>query len=153
MFCANCGSQIKTELNYCNRCGAKVSNPDAETQKSIAENLSSAVSYTGGFGFVGFIFVVLILVKNGMGDKALIPIAFFYLAALFGICFLIIHQIKNLAGKPSPKQVESYGNFQSTEQQLNPANTAQLESPREHVGASVTENTTRTFDEVLLKRN
>jgi hypothetical protein len=152
MYCANCGSRIKPELNYCNRCGAKVSARETEMQKSIAENLSGAVGYIGGFGLVGFIFVVLVLVKNGVAEKALIPISFFYLAALFGICFLIIRQIKNLAGRPLHKQLEPDGSFQTAEQ-LSPANTAQLEAPREPLGASVTENTTRTFDEVLLKRN
>lgn len=150
MYCSNCGSQIKPELNYCNRCGTRVSNPDAETQKSIAENLSSAIGYIGGFGMLGFIFVMLILVKNGVGERALIPISFFYLAALFGICFLILQQIKNSPGKSVAGKTEYQGTFQTTPG-LKEATTAQLDAPRESF-ISVTENTTRTLDEVLIER-
>ena len=45
-----------------------------------------------------------VLVKNGVTERALVPIAFFYLAALFGICFLLIQQVKSLAGKSSEQR-------------------------------------------------
>jgi uncharacterized membrane protein YvbJ len=149
MYCSNCGSQVKPELNYCSRCGMRVAKNDSEAQKSIAENLSSAVGYIGGFGLLGFIFVTLVLVKNGIHPTALVFISLFYLASLFGICFLILQQIKNLPGKSRAEKPESQNDFQN--EQLNPADTAQLEAPREPF-ISVTENTTKTLDEVLIKR-
>jgi hypothetical protein len=154
VFCSNCGSRISPELNYCSRCGAKVSKNDSETRKSVSENLSSSLGYIGGFGLVGFIFVVLALVKNDVPVKALVALSLFYLGALFGICYLILQQIaaSTSAGKSAAPVSDFGNNFQPD--RLNPANTAQLESPREPAASvSVTENTTKTLDEVLLKRN
>jgi len=116
----------------------------------VSENLSSSLGYIGAFGLIGFIFVALVLVKNGVDAYALAAISFFYLSALFGICYLILQQIKASAPKSSAPVSDFYHNFQPD--QINPANTAQLESPREPA-AAVTENTTKTLDEVLLKRN
>jgi hypothetical protein len=155
VFCSNCGSRTNPELNYCSRCGTKVSKNDSETQKSVSENLASSLGYIGGFGLVGFIFVALALVKNGVPVNALVAISLFYLGALFGICYLILQQIAaaSAARKLSAPISDFRHNFQAD--QLNPADTAQLESPREPPAASagVTENTTKTLDEVLLKRN
>ncbi|HEX8736436.1 MAG TPA: hypothetical protein VF721_13995, partial [Pyrinomonadaceae bacterium] len=75
MYCSNCGSRIIAELNYCSRCGAKVAKIEAETQKSVAENLSSSLAYIGGFGLIGFIFVVFVLVQNRVDNYALGAIA------------------------------------------------------------------------------
>jgi zinc-ribbon domain len=147
MYCSNCGTKIKPELNYCNYCGTKVSKVELETQKTIAENLSSAVGYIGGFGLLGFIFVALILVKNGVHPTALTFISLFYLASLFGICFLIILQIASLTKKELPENEVLQPDFQTG--QLNSAATAQLEEHREP--ASVTENTTRTLDKIKVK--
>lgn len=154
MYCSNCGSEIKPELNFCSRCGTKVAKIDApQMQQSLAENLSASLGYIGGFGLVGYIFVALILVKNAVPVNALVAISLFYLGALFGICYLILQQIGKSTGKlPAPIQ-NLYNNFQT--EQLNPANTAQLGESTEQpaTAASVTENTTKTLDEVLLKRN
>jgi hypothetical protein len=161
VFCSNCGTGgLNPELNYCNRCGAKVSAAaEARAGKSVSENLSSALAYIGGFGFLGFIFVVVALVKNDVPVKALVAVSLFYLGALFGVCYLILQQISASSdsavssGKLSAPVHDSRGDFQTNEQ-LNPANTARLESPREPANAaSITENTTKTLDEVLLKRN
>ncbi|HEX8287810.1 MAG TPA: hypothetical protein VF556_07445 [Pyrinomonadaceae bacterium] len=148
MFCANCGVQIKQELNYCNYCGARVSKLELETQKSVAENLSSSVGYIGGSGLFCFIFVVLILVKNGVHPTALVFISMFYLAALFAICSLIIRQAAVLSKKSLPSNNDIQSNFQTG--QLNSASTARLEEYREPA-VSVTENTTRTLDKIESK--
>jgi uncharacterized membrane protein YvbJ len=151
VYCSNCGSQIQPELNYCSRCGTRVSKADSETQKSAAENLSASLGYIGGFGLLGYIFVALILVKNSVPVNALVAISLFYLGALFGICYLILQQIAASSGKSSAPVPDFRNNFQTD--RLNSADTAQLESPREPANVSVTDNTTKTLDEVLLKRN
>ena len=148
MYCSGCGTQIQTGLNYCNRCGNRVPRSDSETN-SIASNLSQSLGYIGGFGMFGFIFVILILVKNGVDKNALIPISFFYFAALFGICFLVIRQIFAYSKKSSDK--ESAPNEQQPDY-LRPVATAQLTEPGEQP-ISVTEHTTRTLDKVPVKGN
>ncbi len=149
MYCAVCGTLINAELNFCNRCGTKVSKIDLEIQKTVTENLSSALGYIGGFGFFGFIFVTLILVKNGVPAVALTAISLFYLAALFGVCYLIIQRTSSLSGNPAPAKNDFQDNFQP--EQLNSVNTAQLEAPRQPA-MSVTESTTRTLEEVSLRK-
>lgn len=151
MYCSNCGSQIKPELNYCSRCGAKVAKTDLEIPTSAVEGLSSMLGAIGVFGFVGYIFVALVLVKYGVPVNALVAISLFYLGALFGICHLILKQIAASSGKSAAPVSDFRNNFQAD--QLNSASTAQLESPREPADVSVTDNTTKTLDEVLLKRN
>ena len=148
MYCSTCGTLINAELNFCNRCGTKVSKADLEIQKTVTENLSSAVGYIGGFGFLGFIFVTLILVKNGVPAVALTAISLFYLAALFGVCYLIIQRISSLSGNPAPAINDLPDNLQP--EQLGSVNTAQLESPR-HPAMSVTDTTTRTLDKELVR--
>lgn len=148
MYCSNCGSQIKPELNYCSRCGTRVAKIDSEMQKSLSENLSGSLGYIGGFGLVGYIFVALVLVKNGIPPVALVFISFFYLAALFGICVLILQQLKALPGKSQAQHPDFQNNFQTG--QLDAANTAQLEEPKQQP-ISVTEHTTRTLDKIESK--
>ncbi|HEX9960044.1 MAG TPA: hypothetical protein VGB00_03880 [Pyrinomonadaceae bacterium] len=151
MYCSSCGSQIKPELNYCSRCGTKVAKTDLETPKPADDDLSSMLGAIGVFGFVGYIFVALVLVKYSVPVNALVAISIFYLGALFGICRLILKQIAASSGKSAAPVSGFRNNFQTDG--LNSANTAQLESPREPAAASVTDNTTKTLDEVLLKRN
>lgn len=146
MYCSGCGVQMQDDLNYCNRCGSKVPKSDAA---SVAEILSQSVAYVGGFGLLAFIFVLLILVKKGVEMNALVPISFFYLAALFGICFLLIRQAAVFVGKSTSTKPAEKDASQPT--YLRPVTTAQLKEP----GAepiSVTEHTTRTLDEVLVER-
>lgn len=104
----------------------------------------------GGFGFLSFIFVVYLILRSGSDPKVLIPVSFFYLAALFGICFAILHQVAELTGKPHSRPRENVRETTGPAY-LKPATTAQLgESTIQP--ASVTENTTRTLDEVLVER-
>lgn len=71
MFCAGCGTQIQSGLNYCSRCGRRV----AEDSKSSRRTNPLAVAgNTAGVGFVGFIFVIAILTKYGADRDLIGPI-------------------------------------------------------------------------------
>ncbi len=148
MYCAVCGTLINAKLNFCNRCGTKVSKVDLEIQKTVTENLSSSLGYIGGFGFFGF--VIYILVKNDVPAIALTAISLFYLTALFGACYQIVQRISNLPGNSAP----SKNDFQddSPPAQIVSANTAQLESASLEPRSSVTDITTRTLDKELIRR-
>ena len=143
MYCANCGSEIKIGLNYCSRCGARAAKIETEIGRSLSENLTASLGYIGAFGLVGYIFVALVLVKNGVSGNALAAISLFYLATLFGICFMILQQLKTLPGKSkAPDFQNNFGH-----EQLEAADTAQLEEPKQQP-ISVTERTTRTLDKI-----
>jgi membrane-bound ClpP family serine protease len=152
MYCSGCGNQIEFELNYCSRCGKRVSEGDSETA-SIAESLSSSLGYVGGGGFIAFIFVALVLVKNGISGSQLIPITFFYFAALFGICFLILRQTQFFGHKKTSRQhADASEPNLETPAYLRPVTTAQLRESGERGIGSVTEHTTKTLDEFLVER-
>ncbi len=144
MFCAGCGTQIQSGLNYCSRCGRRVAE-DAKSGNMGWSNPLVIAGQTAGVGFVGYIFVILILSRSGAAPNLFVPLTFFYFAALFGLCFMILR-----LGLPSraPNAPEGENkNKQDEPAYLRPVTTAQL-----HEGfdtpASVTDHTTRTLDPV-----
>lgn len=145
MFCAGCGTQIQSGLNYCSRCGRRVAE-DAKT--GIGHNPRLIAAYTSGVGFICYILVVRMLSKGGLPPDMFLPITFFYFAALFGICFMILRQPKTAVDMSTrsdslPNEQQAY---------LHPVTTAQLdEGFREP--ASVTDHTTRTLDKVPLRKS
>ncbi len=143
MYCATCGSLLNQELNYCNRCGARVD------KLAVSENKSEALQYLSmATGFVGLgglgltVGLIAILLNFSVQSEVVVMLALAFLAAVFGISFLMIQQISRMtnASQPSSKNV-----FENS--QLSSSNTAQLEEPR-IPAASVTENTTRTLERV-----
>jgi uncharacterized membrane protein YvbJ len=154
MFCQKCGNSVDEHLSYCNRCGSKLFNEDVSPQataNSVATNLSMAVGFTGLGGLGILVGLIAVLLKNNATPGLIGIIATLYLAVLFGICFLMIQQISRLT-KLSQSSDEKTLKESSFAGQLKAVNTTQLEEHREPV-MSVTEHTTRTLDEVAMKRN
>jgi hypothetical protein len=147
MYCSNCASQIKPELNYCNNCGQKNIAKIEQTGDPVAKTLSYALAYIGIFALIGFVFLIKSLLDNDITDGRLIALAFMYLAAIFGIVYLILQKIGPAQNKAEPIEVTDY----LAHQTLKSVDTNQLPEPSE-VPASVTENTTRTFEMVTVDR-
>ena len=143
MFCAGCGSQIQSGLNYCNRCGRRV----ADDSNAGRSSSLSVVGQTAGVGFVSFIFILLVLTKYGaLPPNLLVPITFFYFAALFGICFMILRHGTPASAKSEGQRSENIASGEPA--YLRPVTTAQLEEERDFGIGSVTDATTRTLDKV-----
>ena len=141
MYCSGCASEIQTGLNYCSRCGRRV----AEESKwgSYRTNPLTIVGNTVGVGFVAFIFVLLVLVRNGITGDVLFGITLVYFGALIAICLMLFWQARLLAK-------DKVAELRQTEPAyIKPATTAQLPESAQ-TPASVTENTTRTLDEVTV---
>lgn len=145
MYCSGCGTRLDANLNFCSRCGNAV--PKTGTL-SVAENLAQSVGYVGGFGLLGFIFVTFILLRKGVEMQAFVPIAFFYLAALVAICWLMLRYSAQLT---NPRADASQAKLNEVQARLSPLTTAQLDEPKQQP-ISVVENTTRSLDEVPVKR-
>lgn len=144
MYCEGCGTQIQSGLNYCSRCGRRVAE-DSKWSKHYRTNPLVVVGQTAGVGFFGFIFILLILAKSGVMPNLFVPITFFYFAALFGICFMILSYGRSLTKTDAPEQSLD----KPTEPAyLRPVTTAQLEEAREFGVGSVTDATTRTLSKV-----
>ena len=149
MFCAACGSAINDKLNYCKNCGAKIAKDEEETPSSMLNNLITAATWItlGGLGI--FIGLISVLLKNGFDQKGIMLVAVVYLAALSGICYMVLSQLpKIIDAKLSRKRESAPPTAESYQPpQLFAKTTAQLED-RGEPPASVTEHTTRTFDKV-----
>lgn len=150
MYCSGCGNEIKSGLNYCSRCGARVD----KIEKSGGDN-SGAVPYlsiTTGFvalGGLGLTFgLIALLLDRNVLPPVVVILALAFLCAVFGISFMLIQQISRMTKSASNDKNLDTPNLV----QLGAINTAQLEEYRQPA-ASVTENTTRTFDKIPLRKN
>jgi len=146
MYCSTCGTLINTELNYCNRCGARVD------KLAVSENKSEALQYLSmATGFVGLgglgltVGLIAILINSNVHSEVVVMLALAFLAAVFGISFLMLRQISQMTNASQPSRKNVFENLR-----LNSPNTAQLEEPRVPA-ASVTENTTRTLEKELVR--
>lgn len=154
MYCSRCRSLIGEDLNFCSRCGERVNkNELAESSKKQSEmldNLAITAIFIGLGGLGCLVGLVAVLLGGNVIPQVIVLIVLSYLAAWFGVCFKLLGQISKLVDanleKKKSKEDESVEPLQ-----LATPRTAQLESPREPV-ISVTENTTRTLDEVLIER-
>jgi hypothetical protein len=89
------------------------------------------------------------LFDKGVKDETILFVATGFLLTIFGIAFIIGKQISKIIDNKSAKNTHNVETvFQS---QLSAPVTGQLEEARIRP-ISVTENTTKTLDEVLLKR-
>lgn len=145
MYCESCGKKIDESLNYCNGCGASLRS-EVRSQKGLAAFLIASLTVTAITGLVVLAILVAILVDRV--SPRIEPVFVFggaYLAALFGICFLIMRQVSRVIShelniREVPKKtIEPLV-------QLPPRSTNQLDEFREP--ASVTDATTRTLDHV-----
>ena len=148
MFCAGCGSQIQSGLNYCSRCGRRVAE-DAEASNSLS-NPMMVTAYVAGAGFICFIFILRMLTRSEVPANLFVPITFVYFGALFGICFMLLRHATLLAKNTSAPNTS---NEIRKPEYLRPATTAQLEEARTFGVGSVTDATTRTLDKVPIGKD
>jgi hypothetical protein len=156
MYCPACGNFITSGLNFCNSCGAKVKQGNTPARKSGNPIAFLAAALTvidiAALFFMALI-MLLFLERNVEGRVIAIFSAFFFLMLGF-TNFAFIRMISKLVGV----HIES-SREENTEQRpvrsFEPAAPAvgQLEAQRQPVTpvGSVTDHTTRTLDEVLLK--
>ncbi len=148
MYCSNCGNEVKTGLNYCNRCGGKVAS-EVSGNDSIAQGLSTALGYIGFAGFLAFVGVLALLLTNNSLAETVVMVAALFLATFFGIIFIILKQISKLSEKKIESNQDNAGI--STANEIKSPITNQLEEPKQ-APASVVENTTRTLDKIRVER-
>ena len=151
MHCPHCGNTVNKGLKYCNICGGRLASPDEDidgTPGKMLDNILTTLFLTVMFGFGILVGLVAVLLGNSVPTQLVTIIVVVYLAAIFGVCFMLVKQVSKLidaklkslnipAGEPSAPQ-------------LKPLTTAQLEEHREPV-MSVTDHTTRTLDNLPLK--
>ena len=153
MYCSSCGNSVNEHLNYCNICGAKiVKNALQARTASPASILSIAVGFFGTAGLFGFIVLLRILLDSRLDQVAVLMVLIAYLITLFLICSVLVGQLWRHSGSAKTDFDQAPEDY-SPPKQMRAVNTNQLEEPREPFIGSVTENTTRTFDKVPVKKN
>ena len=148
MYCPSCGSEITVELKYCNRCGANLSLPTANTTTMMAAprvrlgipSIVLGLSITGGLGIV--IAGALEFARIGLHPAAIVWIVLVSMATLFGCTSMMIRfwtKLITLQRDVVSEPVRRSFVERPPAQQL----------PHRLEGvASVTENTTRTFSPI-----
>lgn len=152
MYCPSCGTELTSELIYCNRCGANLKNQSGVPTNRMfgaAWAISIAVMLVtlGGLGMIFSLAMTLIKRNIGVSEGGMILI-FFSLLIIVLIDWLLVRQlsrvldISQLAGAATlPKKPE-----------LAERPMQQIGAPREPA-ASVTEHTTRTFEPIPRDRD
>jgi uncharacterized membrane protein YvbJ len=149
MFCSKCGNTISDKLNYCNNCGGKLTNDSTDSPNTILTVLITSLVIITTVGLVGLIAFLSHLFDKGVRDETILFVAGSFLLTIFGIAFTISRQISKIIDNKSAKNNQ---NAETVSQpQLSAPITGQLKEARIRP-ISITENTTKTLDEVLLKR-
>lgn len=150
MFCSTCGKQVNENLNFCNNCGARI---DAKTEqyqdRSFGLNAATVTGIMGMFGLFGFVFLAIKLLEKNLDPSFVFALLALFMAAVFGICFLIFRQTTEHSFKVRKKEKTDE---ESAPKQLSAETAAKLNPSYQSPISSVTENTTRTLDEILIER-
>src|SRR5688500_17718976 len=151
MYCSNCGNSVNKKLKYCNSCGERLEKQESKnsTPGEMLETILETVLWTSLSAFGILIGLVAVLLRSDVMPQLVVVIAIAYLATVFGICFTLLRQIQKL--------VDARLNASRSEEEYAPPaalytkTTAQLEEHRNPV-ESITAETTRSLDEVLVDR-
>lgn len=151
MFCSTCGKQINENLNFCNGCGARLDSKTEETQtNSFGLNSATVTGVLGMFGLFGFVFLAIKLIEKNLDPGFVFSLLALFMAAVLGICFFILRQ--NSAQSLRPRKKEKADEEYVAPKKLFSESSPQLAASYQPPVSSVTENTTRTLDEVLAER-
>ena len=113
----------------------------------MLDNILTTLFLTVMFGLGILVGLVAVLLGNSVPTQIVTVIVVAYLAAVFGVCFMLVKQVPKLIDAKLRSQNAGYD--PDPVHQLRPLTTAQLAEYREPV-RSVTEHTTRTLDNVPI---
>lgn len=148
MYCQTCGIAIDPTMRFCNRCGTSVltSSDAAEIKKSVKrlDDYLDGLFWITAFGVALTVGGMVLLKKTGFSDAFIIAFVLLSSTAFLinfvltlWVVFGIVRQSKKVLSQAS-------------------ANTSELEQAKSQPvlnPASVTDNTTRSFEPIYNKRN
>ena len=124
----------------------KAKNPKTH---SYGLNAATVTGIMGMFGLFGFVFLAIKLLENNLDPSFVFALLALFMAAVFGICFLLFRQSSNQTFKSRKKEKTDE---ETAPNQLSAETVAKLQASYQSPISSVTENTTRTLDEILIER-
>jgi hypothetical protein len=152
MYCPSCGTEVTLGLNYCNRCGANLSQstnlpePPVRSVNLTGPTIAIALMVVIGMGII--FASVADLARTDFHPVALTWMVIAGLGMLAGVAALVIRQWSHLAGITKPKE-KSLPHKKTADKEFAPA---QLPPLRSEPASSVTEHTTRTFEPAYIER-
>lgn len=154
MFCHNCGNEIRQGLNYCNRCGMRVFT-EIEKVSSKGDELSLTMTIVTGAVSLAGVIALAVLINRLIRQGGEVPPSAVFLIVVFGlivtgIVFALSRQISKVHSQAAPILQKSMSKANSTPLLEN--KTSELDYVPASV-SSVTENTTKLFEAVPIKRD
>lgn len=151
MYCSNCGNAVTSDLKFCKNCGDRLAKEEDKdgTPGKMLDNILTTLFLVVMFGLGILVGLVAVLLDKNIQTQVVVLIVIAYLGAIFGICYTLLSQVPKLIDAKL-KRSSTVTETTSEPQYLRPAATAQLGEYNEP--ASVTEHTTRTLEEVPVKR-
>lgn len=153
MYCANCGTSVAENLNYCKSCGNRIEKNPLVMSNSSSHDLSRTLSLVVIMGVIGFVAVLKIILDNGRLDMpATVMVLIAYLAALTIISAMVIGHMWKTAGdfRVHTHRVDARDDYMAP-RSFRGSNTNQLGEPAQQPIGSVTDSTTRTLGEVFVE--
>src|SRR5688572_33446450 len=100
MHCPNCGESVNKNLRFCKSCGERLSKA-AEIDKDgmpgkMLDNVLTTIFLIVMFGLGILVGLVAVMLGNNVKTEIVTVIVLAYLAAVFGICFLLVKQVPKL---------------------------------------------------------
>jgi len=148
MYCPSCGNQNVVELNYCNRCGANLTQPTVSTPtvmteppKLVLPSIVLGITILGGLSII--INGAIALAMRGVVSVAIVFMVLGAVATLFGCTSLMIRFWTNLLMLSRGVSTPQFPRPTAVDRTAIPQPFARMDAI-----PSVTENTTRTFSPV-----
>ena len=151
MYCSSCGSAVPPNLTYCNRCGTKVSGSRSDSLPPsgiFPESLVWAIVslFIGG---TGVIIGLMAVMRNIAGFEpaliiGIVMMCFALMVVLQGVLIWFLLSARRDARRSSIEQLKEH-----LTSELSGGRPQALQEPL----TSVTDQTTRAFDPVLIERN
>ena len=148
-FCSNCGKPLSANLNYCSSCGTRVESEKPVIVRAGSPMLGIGAIFIGIVGLIGFFPIMRELLHSPIDAAATFLILIAYLVAVFSMFTVLIWQSRKGTTEVKAKRNHSSEGFGGHEA-FRGINTAQLPEPTQQP-ASVTENTTRTLDQIPFR--
>lgn len=153
IFCSNCGNRLAEGLKYCNSCGFRLGADDDDDKEGkpgkMLDGILTTVFLVVMFGLGILVGLVAVMLDKNVMPQLVVIIVVAYIAAVFGICFMLLSQVPKLVDAKLNERKRGRLPAAAAQQQLKPADTAAfIDRPV----ASVTDHTTRTLEETPVKR-
>ena len=143
MYCANCGTPRTQGLSYCNRCGADLRERVEPSNTKAITAFVSAMTLLGITGMAIMLAGALLLRKGANLSQELIGVFMLFTFLIVSITEILLFRNLSKLSRSTERKI-SFPAPSPTQQDLRLPQGTPLGEPV----ASVTENTTRTFEYV-----